>query len=667
MYMRNDLFYNAVKENELNKPVIDSFSQFSRNNPDTQIFLITAPLGGRYHYPYEDRAIIMLIPGHRITFINLGDDGEEYDNYVDDFVTDLNTISTTYRYMDYIGRHREWRDSLIHKVRYEAQNPFEVEKIIEETVLEGEEKRKSDLLISLLSGSINDIEKIGAAEPETILEKVKKKIILFDGEQTRFIYRNFQVRKIVSVQGLSGTGKTELLLHKLKELYIEDDKNKIFFTCHNIALADKLQQRIPRFFDFMMVNKQIKWRERLWMERAWGSKSEPDSGLYSYICNHYGLQFFRYSSGVDYQFIYSKVLDALKNLTGKSFEPCFDYILVDESQDFPEVFFEVCKKIVRKRVYIAGDVFQDIFDTVKKKKWGFDITLNRCYRTDPRTLMFAHALGLGLFEENKMNWFDKSQWEELGYKTDYTEKGYLKLKRNPIKRFEEIETEISLEIINDTKLSMVKSIIQELQKSNADIKPGDIAVILVDDSRNIYEYMDKLCYSINSEFGYKVRRGYEAKSATEDAVYITNSNNVKGLEFPYVICITRKILNSYKYRNSLYTMLTRSFIKSYLLVTENSMLQTFVEGYRYINENRCVRTHIPTDEQKAAIQQQIIEVKSEQSESYRDILEKVFEEFNINEPQKKQSLSRALDMANFDKFDIDLVRRFIETNLTFYS
>lgn len=300
-------------------------------------------------------------------------------------------------------------------------------------------------------------------------------------------------------------------------------------------------------------------------------------------------------------------------------------------------------------------------------RFGRILVLNRCYRTDPRTLMFAHAVGLGLFEDNKLNWFDKKQWENLGYQTDYTEQGYLKLKRNPIKRFEEIEPEVSLEIINDTKLSKVKEIIHRLIETNPDIKPGDIAIILVDDSRNIYDYMDKLCYTINTEFGYQVRRGYETKSATEDAVYITNANNVKGLEFPYVICITQKIQNTYRYRNSLYTMLTRSFIKSYLLVTENTLLDTLSGGYQYINKNRSVRTRIPTNEQQAAIQQQIVEVKSEQNESYQDVLEAVFAELNITDSQKKTSLARALDMTNFDKFDKELVKRFIETNMSFYS
>jgi len=662
--MKNDLFYIQAKETELNKRLVSKFEKYAKSHPDTQIFLLTSPLGGRYSYPYEDKALIVLIPGHRITFINLGEEGVDFDNYVDDVIADLNTISTTYKYMDHIGRSREWRSQVLKIIHYKQDVLLDIEDILNETELQGEWRRKTDLLISLLSGSINDIDKIGAAEPESILEKVKKKIILFDGEQTRFIYKNYQVKKMVSVQGLSGTGKTELLLHKLKDLYMSDDTSTIFFTCHNIALADKLRQRIPRFFDFMMVNKQIKWGERLWMSRAWGSKSEPQSGLYSYICNYYNLPFFRYSSGVDYQFIYNRVLDELNQMD--KFEPCFDYILVDESQDFPDVFFEVCKKIVRQRVYLAGDVFQDIFDSIKKNKWGFDIMLNRCYRTDPRTLMFAHAVGLGLFEENKLNWFDKAQWENLGYKTEYEEDGYLKLRRNPIKRFEEIETDKSLEIYNDTRLNRVKEIIHGLIETNPDIKPGDIAIIVVDDTKNIYEYMDNLCYTINSEFGYKVVRGYETKSATEDAVYITNANNVKGLEFPYVICITHKILNSYRYRNSLYTMLTRSFIKSFLLVTDSTLLQTLKDGYQFINDNKCVRTHIPTNEQQANIKRQIVEVKTEQNESYQDVLESVFDELGITDSQKKTHLTRALEITHIDKFDRDLVKRFIEMNQSYY-
>lgn len=665
--MRNDLFYKQIKKDSVqNKSVISKFEKYAKLHPDFQIFLITSPLGERYEYQYEENALIALIPNHKLIFLNLTDDTDSFEDYVEDVIQDLNSISDKYKYMEHIGRARKWKGEVVESIQYDEHH-FDIDTLLAQTQLYGELARKADLLISLLTGSINDIDKVGVAQPETILEKVKKNIILFDGEQTRFIFRNYAIKKMISVQGLSGTGKTELLLHKLKELYVKDDTSTIFFTCHNIALADKLRQRIPRFFDFMMVNKQIKWNERLWMTRAWGSKNNPNTGLYSYLCDYYNIPFCRFSPGVNYQFIFSKVLDALNAIPQKSFKPCFDYILVDESQDFPEVFFDVCKKVVRQKVYMAGDVFQDIFDSVKKKKWGVDIVLNRCYRTDPRTLMFAHAVGLGLFEENKLNWFDKQGWENLGYKTDYSERNYLKLSRFPIKRFDDIQAAQSLVIINDSTIRKVKEIIHEIQDENPDVVPGDIAIIYVDDSRDIYDYMDILSNAINQEFGYLVKRGYESKSATEDSVYITNANNVKGLEFPFVICITKKIKWQYRYRNSLYTMLTRSFIKSYLLVTSDEGLDVFRNGIQYINENNCVRTHIPSPEQKRNINQQILELQTDQVESFQEVLDSVFEELKITDNQKRTQLLKALETTKIDKFDKDLVKKFIEANLAFYS
>lgn len=276
---KNDLFYNHLKDNTLNKVLVAQFENYANSNPDIQLFLLSAPLGERYSYAYEQSAMIVLSPGHRLIFIDLANGGNDFNDYVEDVISDINSISDKYKYQEYIGRVREWKRDLLYIKSVGQKELVNVETLLSETELQGNLKRKSDLLISLFTGSINDIEKIGAEQPEELLDKVKKKIVLFDGEQTRFIYRNYAVKKMISVQGLSGTGKTELLLHKLKELYINNDESKIFFTCHNIALADKLKQRIPRFFDFMKVDKQIKWNERLWMSRAWGLKKIPIQGF----------------------------------------------------------------------------------------------------------------------------------------------------------------------------------------------------------------------------------------------------------------------------------------------------------------------------------------------------------------------------------------------------
>lgn len=300
--MNSAIFFNHITPNELNKKILKSFEDYSKKHDDIVIYLITAPLGEKINYEYEENVIVVLSPGHKIIFLDLACRAE-FDEYFDDFISDLGALSNKYKYQNYIGRPRLWKEELLQKCQIK-DGSINIERLFAENKISKDLKRKGELIISLLTGCINDIEKIGVEQPSTLLEKVKNKIILFDAEQTRFIYREYAIKKIISVQGLSGTGKTELLLHKLKDLYTKDEGTKIFFTCHNIALAKKIRQRIPPFFDFMKVDRQIKWNERLWVTHAWGSHSNENSGLYAYICNFYGITFYKYSNIINYEFIF---------------------------------------------------------------------------------------------------------------------------------------------------------------------------------------------------------------------------------------------------------------------------------------------------------------------------------------------------------------------------
>lgn len=153
-------------------------------------------------------------------------------------------------------------DSLLEtEIRLDEIN--DIENFFDSIIISDENDRKNlDLLISLFIGSINDIDRVKDNVPETTLDKVKQKIQLFDGDQTRFVYQKAE-KKRIRIQGLSGTGKTELLLHKLKDLYIGEPNSTIYFTCHNKILADNLRKRIPDFFNFMKVEQQIEWNKRL--------------------------------------------------------------------------------------------------------------------------------------------------------------------------------------------------------------------------------------------------------------------------------------------------------------------------------------------------------------------------------------------------------------------
>ena len=62
----------------------------------------------------------------------------------------------------------------------------------------------------------------------------------------------------------------------------------------------------------MKVQKQIDWEKRLWCANAWGRTIDPDSGLYRYICNHYGLPFHGYNNSTSFDQICKQALKELK-------------------------------------------------------------------------------------------------------------------------------------------------------------------------------------------------------------------------------------------------------------------------------------------------------------------------------------------------------------------
>lgn len=668
MEQLSNRLYISCEVTSKNTNIVEEFNSYLlQEDSTTQIYIITAPLGGKYTYKYEENVLVILIPKHKIIFLNLSDErSPDFENYYEDFIEDLASISDKYEYKEYIGRPRDWKENNTAKANLEDFNKGSLKEFLTSFELkDSKEQRIGEYLISLLIGSINDIQQKGIEVPETLLEKVKKNIVLFDGDQTRFIYREFS-NKIVTIQGLSGTGKTELLLHKLKDIYLKEKNSKIFFTCHSVALANTLKERVPSFFNFMKVDEQIEWKKRLWVSRAWGSQKDINSGLYSYICNFYNIPFLGFGYNVDYNKIFSEALDFLNNIPSEDFEYAFDYILVDERQDFPEVFFKVCEKVAKEKVFIAGDVFQDIFENLDKKQLEVDIILNKCYRTDPRTLMFAHSVGLGLFEKDKFNWFDDEGWRAFGYILE-RDNNELHLTREPIRRFEDVNTDNfeSVEIVKSTHANEIISIIKKIIDKDKNTKPDDISIILLDDNKKIYQYIDTLSNNINTTFNWTVNRGYETKQKIENTLYISNPNNIKGLEFPYVICVTGGIQNTYKYRNILYTMLTRSFIQSYLLLNPTENLEEIEKGLSIINDKKYIRTVEPTEEEKEKIQSNLIQFKNKPSLSYEDFLNGIFNDLNIPEESRKL-IKNILKDSKIERFDREKTISFVKANKDFY-
>ena len=435
--LENGLFFNSLanKDGKIEE-LINEIKLFIKQNT-TQVYLLDRVLGikSKFNYDLND-VIYVVIPNYPILL--LFDDKynkEQIEDYFYDLKEDIGQLSAKYNYNYILDRPRKWNENWFKLRRW---SEFTFQNYIEnERIVNLDDIRRIELIISLITGSINDINKIGKDTPDNLLDKVKKQIMLLDGKQSHFIYGKENQDKVL-IQGMAGTGKTELLMRKIKELYVSIENSRIAFTCHNKVLANDMKGRIEKFFNFMKVEEQIDWEKRLKVFNAWGSKYGENKGMYSYICESYNIPFLNLGEAKNFDNACQQAIEQLKRM--ENLETLFDYIFIDESQDFGQSFFELCKLVCENTVYIAGDIFQSIFDETKMSDLEADYMLEKCYRTDPRTLMFAHSIGLGLFENPPLNWLTDMEWEACGYKV--IRENNFKLTREPLRRFEDIQSTV---------------------------------------------------------------------------------------------------------------------------------------------------------------------------------------------------------------------------------
>lgn len=573
-----------IKSTERFQSLYDAVIEYSK---DLTIFLLQTPLAIFTERDYYENGILVVIPNKAIYLYNCGEDSELFDDYCEDIIDDLNSLIVEKypQYFALLGRKREW-SKLIEKIS-EIPTRAQIDNITNK-----EQQRKIDLISSLCIGSVNelkDFDKSLLSKPSlSTLESIKNKIILFDTDQTKFIYEDKKNKKLIRVQGLAGSGKTELLLHKIRQIFVSDDTARIAVTCFNRVLADSLKVRVVDFFNRMKVSEQIT-DTRLFIAHSWGSRNNSKSGLYARICTHYKIPFQPFSRSKPPKEIWDEAIECLES---QGYEPIFDYLFIDEGQDFDDSFIKLCDMVTAKQVFIAGDVLQNIFSNNNIINYtDTDYVLSKVYRTDPRTLLFSHVLGFGLLEPQAVRWLEKNEWELSGYdikKVSNTLNHFI-ISRKMIKRFEitdETEDIIPISIYPESSLDTenitenVVNIIKNIKSENPDVLAKDVAIIFTKYNENIWnKFAVYLGQELNTKFGWDyLLAPREKRTQLENEVTITNINNVKGLEFPFVIIVANDSLNyicdrnvdiEVKKRNALYMALTRSFISSFLVIERN--------------------------------------------------------------------------------------------------
>lgn len=264
-----------------------------------------------------------------------------------------------------------------------------------------------------------------------ILRDIEVALALFDADQKRAAMNIIDGPQ--RVRGLAGSGKTIVLTWKAALIHLQNPEARIVYSYYTKSLYGLIKGFITRFYRHY-AERDPDW-DKVRVLHAWGGKNLP--GVYSTICSASGIDPITFSDarghGED-EFDY-----VCKKLLEQNPGELFDYMILDEGQDFPPSFYRLCYQVTRAgRVVWGYDECQNILDVeVQDPRETFgrhgdgkylvdlsqappgvqnNIVLHRCYRNPRHILIYAFALGLGLYNDPILQMLENNDhWTDLGF------------------------------------------------------------------------------------------------------------------------------------------------------------------------------------------------------------------------------------------------------------
>ncbi len=427
-----------------------------------------------------------------------------------------------------------------------------------------------------------------------ILNKLESGIAIFDRKQKALYIKDLKGPQ--RIRGLAGSGKTIIIAMKAALIHLKEPDKTILFTFWTKSLYQYVINLIGTFYRQYNNYKEPDWT-KISVLHAWGGKYEE--GVYYNTCSDLGIparnfSFAKKLSSNPFDFLCNELLKLDYEI-----KPKYDYTLIDEGQDFPPSYIQLCAKLTKENKFIvAYDEFQNIFQTKtlspeeifgtnKEGKPNFefeeDFILYKCYRNPREIIVCAHALGLGIYGDKIVQMLEnKEYWEDIGYKII---KGDLKQgEKIIILRPEEnslriisdnfsIDEIISFKVFNKVSEEVkfiVKSIAKDIKEEN--LRPDDILVIVVDDYlaknylKSIQEglFDEKInCNNIHDD-RYSIRDFKIKDCVTLSTVHKAKGNESYSVYVAGVDSLFDEIPEP-KERNMLFTAITRS--KAWVTIT----------------------------------------------------------------------------------------------------
>lgn len=218
-------------------------------------------------------------------------------------------------------------------------------------------KEESELFLAVSqgAGAINDFKKVYSGE------KVKK-----IGDAIKLISHKIKSLDLQQhaaaiqvpdgpqrIRGMAGTGKTIILTMKAAFLHARYPNKKILYTFHTQALYNQIKDLITLFY---REDKKVDpdW-EKMLIRHSWGTKYKE--GVYTRTCSRNSITAIKFNRFVD-----NPLDNIYSDLLKYDLEEEYDFVLIDEAQDFPPSFFKSIYKTTKppKRIIFAYDELQSL-------------------------------------------------------------------------------------------------------------------------------------------------------------------------------------------------------------------------------------------------------------------------------------------------------------------
>ena len=128
---------------------------------------------------------------------------------------------------------------------------------------------------------------------------------------------------------------------KAAHIHIRYPEKNILFTFHTRSLYDIIKKHITRFYR-QFKEEDPNW-DNLHLRHGWGGARL--AGVYSDACRENGVLPLQFTQARDKVHPFDYVCKEL--ISNANVSPAYDFILIDEAQDFPPNFFGLCFHLAR--------------------------------------------------------------------------------------------------------------------------------------------------------------------------------------------------------------------------------------------------------------------------------------------------------------------------------